>query len=213
MKKRHFFYFIIFFVVLSILFYFFLDSFNQAADSYAGSVAKTLLTYRIYESLNENIKHSGLKYDDFAFVAKDRNGKITAIQVDSVKLNIIASELILTVIESINCIQPGEFYIPLGNALHNRLLAGKGPKINVKVNLFGTIANDIKSVFKSAGINQSLHRIMLDFKVCVKLMTPFSEAMSDFSVSLCIAETVIVGEVPNVIWGTGYAPGQFEGYD
>ncbi|HBR30977.1 MAG TPA: sporulation protein YunB, partial [Clostridiales bacterium] len=71
----------------------------------------------------------------------------------------------------------------------------------------GTVASEIRSDFKSAGINQSLHRIMLEFKICVSLLSPFASSSSEFVSSLCIAETVIVGEVPNVIWGLGEPSG------
>jgi len=106
------------------------------------------------------------------------------------------------IIESIKRIRTGEFYIPLGNALGSRLLSGRGPKINVKIVPIGTISSNIKSEFQSAGINQSMHRLIIEFKVCVSIMSPFSNSTSQFTVPLCIAETIIVGEVPRVIWGT-----------
>lgn len=211
MKKRLLLFLIIIILILSLPAYLFFCNFSEAADSFALTEANQLLTYRVNQSIYKNISESGLKYKDFALVKNDSNGKITSIQIDSIKLNLIASELVITIINDLNSIEYGEFGIPLGNAFGSKLLAGRGPKINVRVTPIGTVASDIKSVFQSAGINQSLHRIMLEFKVCVSLMTPFTNSSSQFTASLCIAETVIVGDVPNVIWGLGDSSGNLKG--
>lgn len=203
MKKRLFIFIIVFLVLFGTAGYFFIEGFNKAADSYALSEAKSLLIYHINNDINKKISESGMKYSDFATISTDDSGRITSIQVDSVKLNLTASEFSVLIIESIKSIQTGEFYIPLGNAFGSRLLSGRGPKINVKIIPIGTISSDIKSEFQSAGINQSMHRLMINFNVCVSIMSPFSSATTNFTVPLCIAETIIVGEVPKVIWGTG----------
>ncbi|HAN21030.1 MAG TPA: sporulation protein YunB [Clostridiales bacterium] len=211
MKKRLLIFFIIVILSFSLPGYMFFTNFAEAADTYAGTEANQMLTYRVNESIYKKISESSLKYEDFALIKTDNNGKITSIQIDSIKLNLIASDLTITIIDNLNSIEFGEFGIPLGNAFGSRLFAGRGPKIKVRVNPFGTVASDIKSVFLSAGINQSMHRIILEFKVCVSLLTPFTNSSSQFTASLCIAETVIVGDVPNVIWGSGNTPGNFEG--
>lgn len=203
MKKRLLVFFMIFALSFGIIGYIFINGFNKAADSFAASEAKLLLVYRINQSINKKISESGMKYSDFAIISTDSSGRITSIQVDSVKLNLMASELSVLIIDSIKSIRTGEFYIPLGNALGSRLFSGKGPKINVRIVPIGTISSDVKSEFQSAGINQSMHRLIIEFNVCVSIMAPFSNAISQFTVPLCIAETIIVGEVPKVIWGTG----------
>ncbi|PKM61595.1 MAG: sporulation protein YunB [Firmicutes bacterium HGW-Firmicutes-21] len=213
MKKRFLCFVIIVLVSFSFPAYLLFNGFSEAADIYAGTEANMLLTYRVNQSIYARIKDSGLKYDDFTLIQTDSDGKISAILIDSIKLNLIASELVITIIDSIKSVEYGEFGIPLGNAFGSRLFSGRGPKINCRVVPLGTVASDIKSVFQSAGINQSLHRIILEFKVCVSLMTPFAGSSSEFTASLCIAETVIVGKVPNVIWSLGKASGDLEGYN
>ncbi len=211
MKKRLICIFIVVLVSFSVTIYMFLGGFSEAADIYAGTEANMLLTHRVNQSIYRKISEDIPKYEDFALIQKDTGGKVSAIFIDSIKLNLIASELVMTIIESIREIEYGEFAIPIGNAFNSRLFSGRGPKIKIRVVPLGTVASDIKSVFKSAGINQSLHRILLEFRVCVSLMTPFYDSSSEFTASLCIAETVIVGEVPNVIWGLGNASGNLKG--
>lgn len=191
----------------------FFKGFSQASDIYASGEAKNMLTYRVNECIYRKISESGLKYDDFALIKSDINGKITSIQIDTVKLNMISSGLVLDILDNINNIEYGEFGIPLGNAFGSRLFSGRGPKIKVRIIPLGTVASEIRSDFRSAGINQSMHRILLEFKICVTLLTPFASASSEFTSSLCIAETVIVGDVPNVIWGLGETSGNLEGND
>lgn len=211
MKKRLLLFILIVFITCIPLGYLFYNGFSAAADIYAAGEAKNMLTLRVNECITRQISEKSLKYDDFALVKTDVNGKITSIQIDSIKLNLIASELVLSIINDIKSIEYGEFGIPLGNAFGSRLFSGRGPKINVRINPLGNVASEVKSVFQSAGINQSLHRIILEFKVCVSLLTPFESSSSEFTSTLCIAETVIVGDVPNVIWGLGNASGNLEG--
>ena len=213
MKKRPFYFILIIILSFSLPLYFFMRGFAEAADIYAGTEANMLLTYRVNRSINEKIRDDEHEYSDFAIIQKSDDGKISAIYIDTVKLNLLASDLVMTIIDSIKSIEYGEFGIPLGNAFGSRLFSGRGPKISVRVVPLGTVASDIKSVFRSAGINQSLHRIIVEFRVCVSLMTPFSGSSSEFTSSLCIAETLIVGDVPNVIWGLGKASGDLEGYN
>ena len=210
MKKRLFIFFIVFILSFGLPGYLFFKGFSEASDIFAAGEAKNMLTYRVNDCIYKKVSERGLKYDDFAFIKTDNEGKITSIQIDSVKLNTIASELVKDIIESIRSIEYGEFGIPLGNAFGSRIFSGRGPKIKVRIVPLGTVASEIRSDFKSAGINQSLHRIMLEFKICVSLLSPFASSASEFVSSLCIAETVIVGEVPNVIWGLGEPSGNLE---
>ena len=59
-----------------------------------------------------------------------------------------------------------------------------------------------ESVFESVGINQSVHRIYFELRATVSLLTPFTQTDCELTSSVCIAETVIIGEVPNVYFGS-----------
>ena len=53
-----------------------------------------------------------------------------------------------------------------------------------------------RNVFTSAGINQTLHQVMLEVSVQVKLHLPGGTTETLVEAQVCAAETVIVGQVP-----------------
>ena len=53
-------------------------------------------------------------------------------------------------------------------------------------------------MFESAGINQTLHRIMLKVTTTVYLVSSWHSTSVEIASSYLIAETVLVGSVPNV---------------
>ena len=82
----------------------------------------------------------------------------------------------------------------------SKLFSGMGPKVNVKVQMVGDMETDLRSEFTSAGINQTLHRIYLEIKCRVIILTPL-ETMEEVIVNqVLIAEGVIVGDIPNAYY-------------
>lgn len=187
-----------FFLAMTIPVYFFINGFNEAADIYASTEANALLTYEINKAIYSY--YSGGRYDEYVSITKSSDGRTMSLSIDSAKINMLSSELVLVILDSIGSIEKGDFRIPAGNAFGSRFFSGRGPGIDVRVVPIGTVATDIDSSFTSAGINQTLHRIKVDFIVCVNLLTPFSDSSSTISLSVNIAETIIVGEVPQLIW-------------
>ena len=72
-----------------------------------------------------------------------------------------------------------------------------GPKISSKISLCGSVITDITSEFDSSGINQTIHRIVVKINSDVSVMLPSFTTTVNVNTSICIAETVIVGIVPN----------------
>ena len=61
----------------------------------------------------------------------------------------------------------------------------------------GTVETDLKSEFKEAGINQTLHRIYLEVKCNVNILTPYSTIKETIVNQVLLVEGVIVGNIPN----------------
>ena len=78
-----------------------------------------------------------------------------------------------------------------------KLLSGKGPGVPIKISSIGNVVTDLKSEFTSQGINQTLHQIYLCVKTKISVMLPGCSCVSEFETKILIAETIIVGKVPN----------------
>ena len=76
-------------------------------------------------------------------------------------------------------------------------MLGRGPNVNIKMEVIGNLETDLKPEFKASGINQTLHRIYLEIKCNVIILTPFQTIEEPVINQVLLAEGVIVGEVPN----------------
>ena len=81
-----------------------------------------------------------------------------------------------------------------------KLLAGRGPGIKIRISTVGNVETDLKSEFETQGINQTLHRIYLQVKCEVSILTPFKDITKDITNQVLIMENVIIGTVPNTYY-------------
>lgn len=87
--------------------------------------------------------------------------------------------------------------IPLGTLTGTPLLAGRGPRFTVRMETVGSCSAHFENQFDQAGINQTTHRILLNVDVSVSILLPGFKTYASFSHAFDLAETVIVGAVPD----------------
>ena len=87
--------------------------------------------------------------------------------------------------------------VPLGTLTGQPLLSGVGPSVRVRVDSVGEVTADYANSFTAAGVNQTLHRVCLDINATVRLFLPGEILPVSVASSVCVAETVIVGETPD----------------
>lgn len=75
-----------------------------------------------------------------------------------------------------------------------------GPDIKIKMSTDGTVETDLKSEFKEAGINQTLHRIYLEVKCNVNILTPYNTINETIVNQVLLVEGVIIGNIPNTYY-------------
>ena len=93
-----------------------------------------------------------------------------------------------------------EFNIKLSTFLGSKLLGGRGPNINVKLQLSGNVETNLKSEFISTGINQTLHRIYLELNCKVNILTPFETIEEEVINQVLLVEGVIIGDIPDTYY-------------
>ena len=74
------------------------------------------------------------------------------------------------------------------------------PKFEMELESAGNISSNIKTEFKSVGINQTHHKIFLHIDARVGILTPFSAFGKDIESDVLISEAIIVGEVPDTYY-------------
>lgn len=136
-------------------------------------------------------------YNNMIIIEKDNDGNITLLRADTVKLNYLASKLILASNKKIGELEEVGMKIPLGYLTKNLVFYNMGPKINIKMSQIGNITSSYESVFESAGINQTRHKIYLNVNMQMKIIVPLNSKTVDIACQIPISETIIVGKIPN----------------
>ncbi|MGG7058480.1 sporulation protein YunB [Clostridium nigeriense] len=136
-------------------------------------------------------------YSDIIIVEKDNDGNITMLRADTVKLNYLSSRLILASNKKISELEEVGLNIPLGYMTKNLVFYNLGPKINIKMTQVGNVTSSYESVFESAGINQTRHKIYLNVNMKLKIVVPLKSKEVEIVSQIPIAETIIVGKIPN----------------
>ena len=118
------------------------------------------------------------------------------LRANTMRMNELAAATALLAEEELNSIENQYVEIPLGAALGIQFLSGFGPRISVQILPVGAVQTGFETEFESAGINQTRHKIFLALRTTVSLIIPTGSRVVDVTSSVPIAESIIVGEVP-----------------
>ena len=175
-----------------------LDAVNPIFDTLCENQAKSLATIVSNEqATNVMREHS---YDELFTIEKDENGNITMIKSNVIPINEIISDVAIKIQEELNKQGREDIEIALGSFTGVKLLAGRGPGIKIRISTVGNVETDLKSEFIAQGINQTLHRIYLQVKCEVSILTPFKDITKDITNQVLILENVIIGTVPDTYY-------------
>lgn len=123
------------------------------------------------------------------------------INADTIKLNELATEVAIKSQRDIKEVGSIGVKIPIGYITKNNIMSYWGPSITVKMEPIGRVLVTYESLFESAGINQTRHKILVNVKTNLKIILPLNFKEVEVINQIPISDTVIVGEVPNSIWG------------
>ena len=148
-------------------------------------------------AVNETIYSGDVDYDSLISFEKDNEGHITAVKSNMAEFNRLQSAIIADILEKLSEVTTRELSIPFGTLTGTPLLAGRGPLISVRMQSVGSSSAHFENAFTSAGINQTKHQIYLVVDVYVSILLPGFSTMTKVSNTYAVAETVIVGLVPD----------------
>lgn len=169
---------------------------KRIAGDMALSDASDMITATINDKINEKMSAGQYTYDYFVNLQKDNDGNITAISANMARINTLSSEILQEVIAATNS-GMHDLNIPLGNLLGMNLLLGRGPNVPVKILMLTSSFADFRNELSSAGINQIKHQIILEVRVEIDVLLPWEMRSTEVVSEVLIAETVLVGKVPN----------------
>lgn len=168
---------------------------NPVVISMSEAKVKSLATKAVNASVYEIVSKGDI-YSDLITITKNNSGDVSLIQANAVQVNQIAQELTRLATKNLETIGEKGIDIPIGTFSGMPILVGRGPSINLKMIPIGQIASSFKSVFSSAGINQTNHRIYVTITSKVSVVLPTANQMVETSTQVLICENIIIGKVP-----------------
>ena len=164
----------------------------------------------VSEAVYEAIETGERQYDGLVTLEKDSQGKVTAVRSNMAAFNHLQAEILDTILTRVGQVSARELSIPVGTLTGSALLAGRGPRVKVRMESLGTSEARFENAFTSAGINQTRHQIMLHVDVYVSVLLPGFTTATKVSNAFTVAETVIVGSVPDTYTYFSTDPGTYE---
>lgn len=163
-------------------------------------------------AVNEAIARGEIDYGTLVSFEKDGEGHVAALQSNMAEANHLQTAIADDILQRLSEVSTSELAIPLGTLSGSALLAGRGPCIRVKMQSVGSATAAFRNVFTAAGINQTKHQILLDVDVYMSILLPTFTTSTKVSNQIAVAETVIVGTVPESYTYFSTAPDEIEEY-
>ncbi|MBR2329137.1 MAG: sporulation protein YunB [Clostridia bacterium] len=163
------------------------------------AIAEARITALAVSAMNDAIME---RMDDNSYTslitAYDNGEKVYMIQADTRQMNMLASDCCAAAQTRIAAMGEQGVSVPLGTVSGITYLSGRGPGIRVMFTPVGSVESDFDSELVSSGINQSLYRVNIRLTSTIRLIMPGVSHSIEVSAKAAIAESIIVGEVPQV---------------
>lgn len=184
-------------VALTAFFLMFDKNLRQIINDYASSVAETEVNRAVDEEVYRFLSDYPVQYGDLVHIVYGNDGNVRSLALDSIAVDRIKAGAVSRVEKSIGELKEFRLAIPFGTILGNEFTVNRGPKLRMDMTMSPVVHSDLVSRFESAGINQTLHKIDLTLTVEIYIVLPWYRSSASVTCHYILAETVIVGTVPD----------------
>lgn len=157
----------------------------------------------INDAIVRQIAEGNIQYDRIVYFEKDLNGRITALKTNMAEVNRLKTDILNIINDEILTQSTDHLGVPIGSLMLPELLSGKGPEIPVSILSIRNSDAAFHSFFSEAGINQTLQQLTMEVSVDVTILVLGQTDEFTVSSQVVVAETIIVGDVPNTYLQTG----------
>ena len=177
--------------------------FNDAIRSLAETQVKNTTSDLINDAIDSQIEKGNIQYDRMVYFEKDLDGRITALKTNMSEVNRLKTDILNLINDEILALSTDDLGIPLGSLFLPELFAGRGPSIPVQILSIRNSDASFSSDFTEAGINQTLQQMNMHVSVDVTVLVLGQSNSFTISSQVVVAETIIVGDVPDTFFQTG----------
>lgn len=171
-------------------------------ESVTANEAKIRSTSLINSAVMNELAKDSVTYGDLISIQRGSGENVLSITTNVIKMNALKVKLLDSVQKGFEASDDDTVGIPLGTLAGTDIFHAMGPRVPVKVSLSGNVTADFTSSFESAGVNQTRHQIYLTIHTSVYSFLPGFAATTDVNTNILVAETIIVGQVPQFVTGS-----------
>lgn len=192
--------FLILYVIFLMLFR---KKYNEPIQELAQIQIMNTTSDLINDAIDQQIDAGDIHYDRIVYFEKDLNGKITALKTNMSEVNRLKTSTLNIINDEILALDTTDLGVPLGSLFLPEFLSGRGPAIPVEIISIRNSDASFESTFTQAGINQTLHQLSMAVSVDVAVLVLGDTTTFTVTSQVVVAETIIVGDVPDTFFQTG----------
>lgn len=172
-------------------------SFRDVIETVNAYECHELVSRVLNEAISDELENEDTDYNKLVTLSTNSEGEVISVESNVVNINKLKTGIVRRLEREIGRLSSYNLEIPIGTLLGIQLLHGKGFSIGMTVEPVGMASASIISEFVSAGINQTLHRIVIEITTSVESIIPGFSTRVPVTTTVVAAETVIVGRVPD----------------
>lgn len=161
------------------------------AEARSAAMASQVLSGALAEATQD-----GVTYEDLMNVKMDQNGQVALLSANTMAMNRLATRAGDAALRRLNNMSSERVTVPLGAVLGTTLFSGSGPGVPVSIVPIGSIFTDFATEFEACGINQTRHKVYLQVTANIRIVIPTGAKTTQVSANMLVAESIIVGRVP-----------------
>ncbi len=197
-----------FFVVALAAFGFLREKYDRVIRDLAETQIRNSTSDLTNDAIAKQIANGNIAYDRIVYFEKDLDGRITALKTNIGEVNRLKTDILNIINDEILALDSSVLGIPLGSLFLPEFVSGRGPEIPVHILAIRNSDATFVSHFNEAGINQTLHQVTMVVSIDVAVLVLGETTSFTMTSEVVVAETVIVGTVPNTFLQSGGNYGQ-----
>lgn len=190
-------------LVITVVFLMLRSRYRDVIRELAETQVKNTTSDLTNDAIARQIADGIIQYDRIVYFEKDLDGRITALKTNMSEVNRLKTDILNIINDEILALDTSDIGIPLGSLFLPELFSGKGPAIPVHILSIRNSDAGFVSNFSQAGINQTLHQLCMLVSVDVSVLVLGETGSFTVASEVVVAETVIVGDVPETYLQTG----------
>lgn len=190
-------------ITLSVGYLLFRYKFNAPVVELAQTQVMNATSDLINDAIDGQMEAGDIQYDRIVYFEKDLDGRITALKTNMSEINRLKTNTLNLINDEILALDQSDIGIPLGNLFLPEIFSGRGAAIPVQIISIRNSDAYFSSDFTQAGINQTLHKLNMCVLVDVSVLVLGHTSSFTVSSEIVVAETIIVGDVPDTFLQTG----------